>query len=70
MTCELTSGEVITGLDAREIAPLVKEAAGSVPTGAYCESFTGRVLLLVAELRTMVDPTPFQGDRSVTHTKR
>jgi ParB family chromosome partitioning protein len=68
----LSAEQVVLGLDASEVAPLVAEvtAAGGAAIGAYREPFSGRPLVLAALPLGAIQPTPFQRDLSPTHTKR
>lgn len=68
----LAGDEVLLGLDAPDVAPLVAEvrAAGGAGIGAYREPLSGRPILLASLPLASVEPTPFQRDLSPTHTKR
>lgn len=68
----LQPADMVLGLGAREVAPLVDEVqeAGGAPVGAYREPLSGRPILLATLPVKAVQPTPFQRDLSPTHTKR
>jgi ParB family chromosome partitioning protein len=68
----LAGDELLLGLDAPEVAPLVAavRAAGGAALGAYREPLGGRALLLASLPVGAIEPTPFQRDLSPAHTKR
>jgi ParB family chromosome partitioning protein len=68
----LAGDELLLGLDAPDVAPLVAEvrAAGGAALGAYREPFAGRPLVLASLPLGAIEPTPFQRDLSPTHAKR
>ena len=68
----LQSGQILLGLDQKQIAPLVDEvhAAEGAAIGAYAEPLSGRPVLLASLPLKAIQPTPFQRDLSPTHTKR
>ena len=68
----LAAEQIILGLDAAEVAPLVAEVqrVGGSAIGAYREPFSGRPIVMAALPLDAVQPTPFQRDLSPTHTKR
>ncbi len=68
----LKAGQIVLGLDAASVAPLVDEvmAVGGAAIGAYSEPLSGRPVLLASLPLKAVQPTPFQRDLSPTHTRR
>ena len=68
----LDAGDIVLGLDAGEIAPLIAQvrAVGGAAIGAYREPLSGRALVLAALPIDTILPTPFQRDLSPTHTQR
>ena len=68
----LAATEVALPLDQPEIAALAAEivAAGGAPLGAYRDPLGGRPLLLASLPLAALQPSPFQRDLSLTHSKR
>src|SRR5579862_8478211 len=68
----LDAGAIAIGLDAPEIAALVRlvRAVDGAPIGAYHEPLGAHALLLASLPVHAVQPTPFQRDLSPTHAKR